>query len=301
MVSANGQASESAGFVLDGANDKDGFIGEIVINPPLDSIQEAKFMTQDYDAEFGAAIAGITVMQTKSGGNSFHGSAYDFRHSDATLARDPFTQYSGLPPTMYSKFGGSVGGPVFKDKLFFFGDYEGTRSKVGNSIVATVPTAEVQNTCGVAGVTNCDLSEYLNPAIIGYSTNDQVYKPFSGPPDASGAYTGAGNIMYVNNQIPNTDLNNSASKAALAFMHLIPKPTVANSVHNNFVAGGDGLYNFNQYGVRIDDQIKGKVHVFGRWSYLGSSQSSPTAFGTGGGPGFGNGGWGGLKAATTKA
>jgi hypothetical protein len=96
-ISSNGQSPFSAGFVLDGANDKDGFIGEIVVNPPLDSIQEVKFINQNYDAEFGAAVAGVTVMQTKSGTNSFHGSVYDYRHSDAQQARDPFTQYPGKP------------------------------------------------------------------------------------------------------------------------------------------------------------------------------------------------------------
>ena len=87
-ISSNGQSPFSAGFILDGANDKDGFIGEIVVNPPLDSIQELKFINQNYDAEFGAAVAGVTVMQTKSGTNSFHGSVYDYRHSDAQQARD---------------------------------------------------------------------------------------------------------------------------------------------------------------------------------------------------------------------
>ena len=97
-VSSNGQSPFSAGFVLDGANDKDGFIGEIVVNPPLDSIQELKFINQNYDAEFGAAVAGVTVMQTKSGTNSFHGSAYDYRRSDAQQARDPFHPISRQQP-----------------------------------------------------------------------------------------------------------------------------------------------------------------------------------------------------------
>jgi hypothetical protein len=311
MVSANGQAPEAAGFVLDGVNDKDGFIGEIVLNPPLDSIQESKFVSQDYDAEFGAAIAGITVMQTKSGSNKFHGSAFEYRHSDAQEARDPFTQYPGntvlgtstsgapiygpdIPPTMYNKFGGSIGGPIIKDKLFFFGDYQGTRSKVGNSFVTTVPTTVVQSTCGVSGVTNCDLSQYL-----AYNKALQAYKPLSGAP-VNGVYTGAGNTMFPNNQIPNSSLNNPGSIAAIKFMNLVPKPTVAGVV-NNFVASGDGIYNFNQYDVRIDDQIKDKLHVFGRWGYLGSNQSSPAAFGEAGGPGFGNGGWAGSENGNNQS
>ena len=158
-ISSNGQSPFSAGFILDGANDKDGFIGEIVVNPPLDSIQELKFINQNYDAEFGAAVAGVTVMQTKSGTNRFHGSVYDYRRSDAQQARDPFTQYPGnnpvgpdIPNTLSNVFGGTIGGPISKDKLFFFADYQGTRQKVGNSFKLTVPTAEVHTTCtGGAG------------------------------------------------------------------------------------------------------------------------------------------------------
>ncbi len=204
-ISSNGQSPFSAGFVLDGANDKDGFIGEIVVNPPLDSIQELKFINQNYDAEFGAAVAGVTVMQTKSGTNSFHGSAYDYRRSDAQQARDPFTQYPGnnpvgpdIPNTVSNVFGGTVGGPILKQKLFFFADYQGTRQKVGNSFKLTVPTALVHTTCtGVAG-SNCDLSEYLQGG------QGQAYDPDSGAVNADGARTGVGRIPFANNQIPNS-------------------------------------------------------------------------------------------------
>jgi hypothetical protein len=309
MVSANGQRPQSAGFILDGADDKDGFIGEIVLNPPLDSIEESKFISQDYDPEFGASVAGVTVMQTKSGSNQFHGSAYEFRHSDANLARDPFTQYPGsgginpdIPHTMYNKYGGSLGGPILKDRLFFFADYQGTRSKQGNSMQLTVPTARVQNTCGVAGQTYCDLSQYLAS-----NANYQAYKPFTGSTTTVNGvtyYTGNGNQTYAGNLIPNMDLNNAGSKAAIAFMNLVPKPNVnvtSDPVINNFLASGSGIYNFNQYDVRIDDQIKDKVHLFGRWGYLGSTQGSPGAFGKAGGPGFGAGGWAGTETGDNQS
>ncbi|HKO18260.1 MAG TPA: TonB-dependent receptor, partial [Acidobacteriaceae bacterium] len=309
MVSANGQRPQSAGFVLDGADDKDGFIGEIVLNPPLDSVQESKFVSQDYDPEFGASVAGVTVMQTKSGTNHFHGSAYEFRHSDANLARDPFTQYPGsgginpdIPHTMYNKFGGTVGGPVLKEKLFFFGAYEGTRSKQGNSMQLTVPTAKVQNTCGVSGQTYCDLSQYLAA-----SPKYQIYKPFTGQTTTVNGvtyYTGNGNKIYTGNLIPNADLNNSGSIAAIKFMNLIPKPNVnvaADPILNNFLASGSGIYNFNQYDVRIDHQLKSNIHLFGRWGYLGSTQGSPAAFGPGGGPGFGAGGWAGTETGDNQS
>src|SRR5580698_3990294 len=290
-ISSNGQSPFSAGFVLDGANDKDGFIGEIVVNPPLDSIQELKFINQNYDAEFGAAVAGVTVMQTKSGTNKFHGSAFEYRHSDAQQARDPFTQYPGnnpvgpdIPHTMSNVFGGTIGGPIKKDRVFFFADYQGTRSKVGNSFKLTVPTAEVHSTCTGTGGGNCDLSEYLQGG------QGQAYDPATGVLNASGANTGVGRVAFANNQIPNSRL----SPAAINLLKIIPAPSLP-GVQNNYVAGGFGVYNFNQADTRIDYQLKPTMHIFGRYGYLGSNQSSPAALGAVGGNGFGVGGWAGSE------
>src|SRR5207249_538844 len=115
---------------------------------------------------FGAAVAGVTVATTKSGSNSFHGSAFDYRFSDATQAKNPFTQYPGantvgpiIPPGMYNLFGGSIGGPIKKNKLFFFGDYQGQRQKSGSSLLQSVPTDLVHQTCTGGATGNCDLSE----------------------------------------------------------------------------------------------------------------------------------------------
>jgi hypothetical protein len=295
-ISTNGQSPFSAGFVLDGANDKDGFIGEIVVNPPLDSIQELKFINQNYDAEFGAAVAGVTVMQTKSGTNRFHGSAYLYRHSDAQQARDPFTQYPGnnpvgpdIPNTLSNVFGGTIGGPVVKDKLFFFADYQGTRQKVGNSFKLTVPTAEVHTTCtGTSG--NCDLSEYLQGG------QGQAYDPATGSKNADGASTGVGRVPFVNNQIPNSRL----SAGAVNLLKIIPAPSLP-GIQNNYVASGFGVYNFNQADTRIDYQLKPTVHIFGRYGYLGSNQASPASLGAAGADGFGVGGWAGNETGSNDS
>ena len=126
-----------------------------------------KSPTQSYDAEFGQSVAAVVSAQTKSGTNSFHGSAFDYRRSGAQLARNPYNQfapYSALstrltPPALYSQFGGSVGGPVLKNKLFFFGDYQGVRQRNGASAQETVPTALAHNSC-LSG-NGCDLSEFL--------------------------------------------------------------------------------------------------------------------------------------------
>lgn len=290
-IAANGQSPFSSGFILDGANDKDSFIGEAVVNPPLDSIQEVKFINQDYDAEFGAAIAGVTVMQTKSGSNQFHGSAYEFRRSDAQQARDPFTQYPknnpigpDVPHTLSNLYGGSVGGPILKEKLFFFADYQGTRQKIGNSFFESVPTALVHNTCTGTGTGNCDLSEYLQGG------QGQVYDPAQGALNADGANTGVGRTPFPNNQVPNSRL----STPAVNLLKIIPMPSKP-GISNNFVASGFGVYNFNQFDTRIDDQIRDNLHVFGRYGYLGSNQKSPASLGAAGGGGFGAGGWAGTE------
>jgi hypothetical protein len=300
-IAANGQSPFSSGFILDGANDKDSFIGEAVVNPPLDSIQEVKFINQDYDAEFGAAIAGVTVMQTKSGSNSFHGSLYDFRHSDAQQARDPFTQYPGnnpvgpdVPHTLSNIFGATIGGPIIKDRLFFFADYQGTRQKIGSSFTETVPTALVHSTCTGTGTGNCDLSEYLN--VQSGVPQNQAYDPAQGVLNSDGANTGVGRTAFANNQIPNSRL----SAPSVNLLKIIPLPSRP-GISNNFVASGFGVYNFNQYDARVDYQLMTNLHLFGRYGYLGSNQASPASLGQAGGEGFGAGGWAGTETGANHS
>jgi hypothetical protein len=105
------------------------------VNPNLDAIQETKVALQNYDAEFGKAVAGVITVQTKSGTNEIHGSGfYDYR-GDGQQARDPFTQPANvpLPQFTYKDFGVAAGGPIIKNKLFFFGDYQGVREVSGLS------------------------------------------------------------------------------------------------------------------------------------------------------------------------
>jgi hypothetical protein len=280
-VSVNGMNPFSAGFVLDGANNKDAFIGEVIINPPLDSVQELKFISQNYDAEFGAAVAGVTVATTKSGSNSLHGSAFEYRYSDATQAKNPFTQYNGsnpdpvtgkqlgpvIPTSMYNLFGGSIGGPIKKNKLFFFGDYQGQRQKLGSSFVQSVPTDLVHQTCtgGVTGT--CDLSEYLSQG--------QAYNPVTGASD------GSGRTAYTNNQI----LNSQLSSEAVYFLNLMPKPTRP-GISNNLVSSGFGVFDTNQFDTRIDANLQDNLHLFGRYGLLDAKVYSPGSLGALGGLGF---------------
>lgn len=132
-----------------------------MINPTLESVTQMKITTQNYDAEFGQALAGVVTVQTKSGGNVFHGSAFEFRRTGWGQARNPFTQPPDRPfPAMkWNQFGGSIGGPLMRNRLFFFGDYQGTRRSNGTSLRLSVPTALVRCTCLDPSVSLCDLSE----------------------------------------------------------------------------------------------------------------------------------------------
>ena len=143
----NGQHFSGTTYQLDGTENRDPILGIIVINPTLESIRETKITSQNYDAEFGQATAGVVSVQTKSGANDVHGSAFEFFQSDKFQSRNPFTQFAPdpltgrfLPETKKNQFGGSIGGPIVQNQWFFFGDYEGTRSTVGGSRLGTVPT-----------------------------------------------------------------------------------------------------------------------------------------------------------------
>ena len=147
-VNVNGQMFVGVGSILDGTDNRDFLYGNMLIVPNLDSVDEVKVTSANYDAEFGQVSAAVITTSTKSGTNDWHGGGFWYRRSDATEARDPFAQATPdpvtgkfIPPTLWNQFGGSIGGPIKKDKVFIFGDYQGTRAHDGGSAQAQVPTA----------------------------------------------------------------------------------------------------------------------------------------------------------------
>src|SRR5437588_5356244 len=157
QIETNGQHFAGTAFELDGTDNQDPILGIIVINPNLDAIDESKIIHQDYDAEFGKAIGAIVTTQTKSGTNEIHGSAFDYERSNSNFARNPFTQATGVPSGNWNQFGGTLGGPIKKNKLFAFGDYQGLRSHVGGSFGSRVPTAAERGS--ISAGTGADLSD----------------------------------------------------------------------------------------------------------------------------------------------
>ena len=299
QIFVNGQHFSGTGFELDGTDNQDPILGIIVVNPNLDAITETKMALQNYDAEFGKAIAGLVTVQTKSGTNDLHGSAFWFRRSDAQQARDPFTQYKPdavtgrlVPPSRWNQFGGSLGGPIIKNKLFFFGDYQGTRQTSGISQQLTIPTAQVLSTC-LAATGFCDLSQYQH--LIGNGTvgdpSNYIYDPTTGDPLTGAnrlAFCGATEVLNPTPitcptpfLIPVTKL----SSQALSIVTLFPTPTNGN-VQNNFVGAGSGPFTQNSFDTRIDFTAS-SLQVFGRFSLDYFSLSGKGSLGQLGGVGFG--------------
>ena len=201
QIEVNGQLPFATGYELDGTDNQDPVIGVAVINPNLDAVSEMKVTSQNYDAEFGKAVAGLVTAQTKSGSNSFHGSAFEYRRSDAQQARDPFSQSQRKsdhravhPSTLHNQFGGSIGGPIMKDKVFFFARLPGTaREERDFGHFTTVPTAQARQLPGLAAAENAG-SELRSERIL---ASGQIYDPTTGDAD-----TGIGRTASANNQIP---------------------------------------------------------------------------------------------------
>ncbi|HEV2396428.1 MAG TPA: TonB-dependent receptor [Candidatus Sulfotelmatobacter sp.] len=298
QIFVNGQHFSGTAFELDGTDNQDPILGIIVVNPNLDAIQEAKVTLGNYDAEFGKAVAGVVTVQTKSGSNDIHGSGFWFRRTDATAARDPFTQFAPdpvthrlIPASRWQQFGGTIGGPIIKNKLFFFGDYQATRQKNGISNQETIPTALLHNTC-VTGGTYCDFSDYAN--VLAATGSPYIYDPATGNPDGSGrmVFCGVqGSVPAASCLAANQYLVpvNRMSNAALAMLAAFPKPTSSGN-SSNFVGAGAGPYNQNSFDTRFDYTASQSMSVFGRFSLDYFSLSGQPSLGAVGGVGFGPGG-----------
>ena len=303
QIQVDGQAFGGVAYELDGTDNQDPILGIIVVNPSLDSVTEAKITTQNFDAELGKAVSAVMTVQTKSGSNSYHGSAYDFRTGNANLARDPFSQCSGnfslsntcaIPPGVKNKFGGSLGGKIIRDKLFAFGAYEGQRQKVGSSATATLPSQLATETClgnetGPSGIAGCDFSEYKTQFGAAGTAYQQTSATTATP--------------YPGNVIP-AALVSQQWKNLLTVLEPYTKLEsggVAGGLGSNYSAGGTGLFNSNLWTVRVDDTLSQKQSAFvrfSRWTNVltGSQMFDINNVGAGG-PGFGLGNYGGKSSS----
>lgn len=288
QIQVNGQHFSGTNFELDGTDNQDPILGIIVVNPNLDAIAETKIALQDFDAEQGKAVAGTIGVQIKSGSNEFHGTGFFYYRNSDQQARDPFTNKPGVPlaAATWKQYGGSVGGPIIKDKLFFFGDYQGTRQIQGITNLYTIPTATVLSTCdptkNPGGM--CDLSQYLNAfGTVNGAPAGQIFDPHTGSQiDGSGRTAFAGNLIPVSVLLAR---NPNIGKVLEEF----PTPT-SGGVTNNFVSTGSGPFNQYSFDTRIDYSAPRNFQVFGRFSLDYFNLSGTGGLGALGGTGFGPGG-----------
>ncbi len=140
-VNVNGAREDSNNFILDGVFNNDPKLNTFAINPPVDAIREFEILTSTYEASFGRSGGAQVNVALKSGTNGFHGTAYEFFRNAALDARNFFAQSEDAAPRYQrNQFGFSLGGPVRKDRTFFFTDYEGRRVREGITQVTNVPT-----------------------------------------------------------------------------------------------------------------------------------------------------------------
>ncbi len=287
QVEVNGQHFSGTGYQLDGTENQDPILGIIVINPNIDSLAEQKISAQDYDAEFGYAGAGIQNASTKSGTNQFHFTAFEYFRNNSPgfqdFGRDPFADTSGHAPLLkYNQFGGSLGGAIIKDKLFYFGDAELLRQRFTGSVLTTVPTA---------GARTGDFSAYLLPSQPGSPTvqttagtsvtlqPNMIFDPNTGNAD------GTGRLAFAGNRIPTSRL----SPQALNILNYFPLPNApqSNPLLPNYAASGGGSFDANKFDTREDYFLNEKTTIFGRYSNQQFARSAVGAFGSlAGGPSF---------------
>jgi Carboxypeptidase regulatory-like domain len=221
------------------------------IIPPADAISTVDVSTTNYDPELGRAGGAVTNVTLKSGSNDFHGSAFEY-HRDADLqARNVFA--SSVPHTVYNQFGGSFGGHILKDKLFFFGDYQGSRDVSGNSNLPTIPTLPFRTG---------DLS----------ASPTTIYDPATGNPD------GTGRTPFPDKQIPPSRISPIAQK----ILSFIPAPTRP-GLSTNFELGTSQNKTIDQFDVKVDYVATANDRLFVRYSYQRATVFDPGLYGPNGG------------------
>ena len=255
----NGQRPESNNFLIDGANNFNGVDGGFVLKPPVDAITEFRILTHNANAEFGNALGSTTNIITRSGTNRFHGALWEFLRNDVLDATNYFAVKT--EPLKQNQFGGTFGGPIRKDKTFFFAYYEGFHNRQGQTQSSTVPSlAERQG----------DFSAICPEGFTGGFCNNQNHQLFN-------VFL---NTPYINNQFPVATQTNPVSQNLLQFF---PLP---NNGTNLFTSTQVLHEDSNQGGVKVDHYLTPSDILNFRYSIIDGSQFNPIPTSGASVPGF---------------
>ena len=246
-----GGRSGSQELLLDGSPNTTADVNRGVINPPVDSVQEFKVQANSYDAEFGRTSGGVVNVITKSGTSDFHGLLYDFERHSFIEANNFFNNRAGIPNPSFKRhqFGANAGGPIIKNRTFFFADYEGLRQGYPVTYVSSVPTdaqksGDFSKTFASA---NTPIVVYDPNTLVTLADGSRQRTPFSG------------------NLMPSSRFDPVAKKIAGYY----PSPNTAGDPitgQNNYVMSAGSTINTDKWDARIDQNFGEATRVFGRYS-----------------------------------
>lgn len=293
--SIGGTPNQVSEILLDGSPDLT-LLGALAYSPTQDSVSQVSIRPFDTDASFGHTIGGVINQITKSGTNSFHGTAYWFNqipNLDANLYFNGFTNPPTPTPTFhYNQYGLTVGGPVWiphvfngKDKLFFFFAYEGLKDSTPASTFTTVPTqAERNGDFSQLLAAGCNSAGYtVNSSGIaicnsnGATNTYQLYNPFTATQSGS---------TITRQAIPNNNLTSTGhaiDAVAAAYMKLYPQPNTTGSAtgQNNYLSNAPSVDRYNNEFGRLDYNLSSRNHMFFDFRHNWRSQLKNDYFGTG--------------------
>lgn len=297
QTEANGMPRVTNLYQIEGIDDDERTGLLQIIIPPAEAIASVDISTNNYEAELGRSVGAITNVTLKSGTNSIHGSAFEFIQNNATNARS----YFGAPlgHLSYNYYGGAIGGPIKKDKIFYFGDYLHTVDHESISSTFTIPDSRFYtnagHTTGCTDSVGCiDLSGAMN------GTKGQVYDPATG--DGSTTHR----TPFTNNQIPYSRVSavslailQQLNTAAAKYGTLVTKPM--NTPTNNYTTHLPFTKTTDSFDIKGDYALNEKNHLSGRYSYQRVVTFQQAAFGAflGGPQGGGFEGTGNQKSYST--
>ena len=255
----NGQNSRANGYQLDGTlNNQTNVIAQTAIVPPAEAIQVVDISTNAYDAEQGRASGAVVNVHIKSGTNQLHGSTFFYNTNSALRARNALSTVE-KPHTNMSQGGFTLGGPLRRNRTFFFGDYQTSRDRRGQSTIEDVPTADYRR------------GDFSKSTV-------RVFDPLTG------AANGSGRTQFPNNMIPPERI----SPIAKNIYNLLPLPNRAGEVANYEVSGAARL-NRDSFDAKINHRFTERTEGFVRYSYFQGYASDPPIFESLGGPTSGGG------------